>query len=185
MGDHIEILETPKIVKDPFIVRFAKFMLPIVIAIGVAMLIRMFIAEPIRVSGASMENTYHNGQFVLLEKVSYRFRSPACGDVVVCHYPDEYYEGSGRPSNSWCVKRIVGVAGDKLQTKNGLLYRNGELVDEPYLNGNTYTTGIEDEYVVPDGCVYVLGDNREVSSDSRDYRVGPIKLEDVKGKLLW
>lgn len=183
--EKVEVISASDLVKEPLIVRIAKFMLPIVIAIAVAMFIRMFIMEPIRVSGASMDDTYHNGQFVLLEKMSYRFREPQVGDVVVCHYPDEYYEDSGRPANSWCVKRIAGVAGDYLETKDGFLYRNGEKVDEPYLKENTYTAGIEGGYTVPEGYVFVLGDNREVSSDSRDHRVGPIPLNDVRGKLLW
>ena len=159
--------------------------MPVLVAVVLAIFIRRFVAEPIKVSGASMESTYHNGQFVLIEKVSYWFGTPKRGDVVVCHYPDEYYTSSGREADSWCVKRVIGIPGDTLQTIDGVVYLNGEPLDEPYLNEGTYTYGIGSQITVPDGCVFVMGDNRFVSADSREINVGPIPYSNVRGKLMW
>lgn len=185
MSDDIKVIKIPAIDTDPWYVKLAKNLLPIIVAIFLALLIRAYIMEPIKVSGASMDETYHDGQYVLLEKVSYRFRNPQRGDVVVCHYPDEYYTQSGRNADSWCVKRVIGIPGDKLQTIDGVVYLNGERLDETYLSENAYTFGIESEITIPDGCVFVMGDNRMVSADSREPDVGPIPFSQIKGRLIW
>ena len=184
-GDNIEVIKIPAVDVDPWYVKLAKNLLPIVVAILLALVIRTYILEPIKVSGASMEETYHDGQYVLLEKVSYWFHKPQRGDVIVCHYPDKYYTESGRSADSWCVKRVIGVPGDKIQTIDGFVYLNGEKLEESYLSERTHTYGIEDEITVPDGCVFVMGDNRFVSADSREPNVGPIPYSSVRGKLIW
>lgn len=184
-GEIINATPLEPIQKDPFWLRAIKSVAPIAIAICIALLIRTFIMEPIAISGASMESTYHDGQYVLLEKVSYYFRSPKRGEVVVCHYPDEYYTSTGRSENSWCVKRVIGLAGDEISVVNGEVYLNGEKIEESYLDEGMITDGIHGTITVPEGCVFVMGDNRIVSSDSRAYNVGPIPLSQIKGRLMW
>ena len=185
MNGDFEILDAESLRQDPILIRIAKNILPVVIAITIALILRAYIVEPIKVSGSSMDSTYHDGQYVILEKVSYWFRTPQRGDVVVCHYPDQYYTNSGRKADSWCVKRVIGISGDTLQTIDGVVYLNGEPLDEPYLDDGTYTSGITDEVIVPEGHVFVMGDNRFVSADSREINVGPIPYSNVRGKLMW
>lgn len=133
-------------------------------AVVIALLIRSFLFEPIRVEGSSMCDTLANGEIMFVTKPEYLFGNPQVGDVVICKYPDrtEYF-----------VKRVMGVPGDVIEVRSNMVYRNGEALDEPYLtpernrNGFTmapFTLG-EDEY-------FVMGDNRDNSHDCRNLTSG-------------
>lgn len=130
-------------------------------AVVIALLIRTFLFEPIRVDGESMCDTLQNNEIMFVTKPEYLFGDPQHGDVVICKYP-------GRTENF--VKRVMGLPGDVIEVRQNVVYRNGEAVDEPYLttarndNGfsmEAFTLG-EDEY-------FVMGDNRDNSHDSRNY----------------
>lgn len=130
-------------------------------AVVIALLIRHFLFEPIRVDGESMCDTLQNNEIMFVTKPEYLLGDPQRGDVIICHYP-------GRTENF--VKRVMGVPGDVIEVRENVVYRNGEAVDEPYLtperNDNgfsmaAFTLG-EDEY-------FVMGDNRDNSHDSRNY----------------
>lgn len=147
-----------------------------------ALAARAVLAEPVRVSGESMLDNLQDGDYLFVEKLSYAFSSPKRGDIVICYYPDSYYTSQNKEYYTR-VKRVVAVAGDTVETRDGRLYVNGEAVEEPYLTESRSTTaGIETPVTVQDGTVFVLGDNRVNSRDSRDSRIGAIPLERIIGK---
>ena len=167
------------------------WVLVIIEALLIAMLIRMFIFEPVRVDGQSMCNTLQDGEIVLAMKTPYWTQNPQRNDVVICHYPGRVNERGMGPINfsasfrldfsTIFVKRVVGVPGDYLQISGGHLYVNGELVDDPEFMGSVPMDYSlihlgEDEY-------FVIGDNRYLSHDSRASDVGPISRNDILGKV--
>lgn len=141
------------------------------IAVTVAVLLRLFVFEFVCISQSSMEPTLYSNNYVFMERVTYWFSQPIYGDVVICQFPD---------SNAAFVKRVLGTAGDTLEIKDGVLYINGQ-ADRTYFSDDTQKT--LPKTVVPEGCVYVMGDNRNVSVDSR--AVGPLKVSMVLGKALF
>ena len=140
-----------------------------------------FLGRPFTVSGASMYPTLHNGDRMVLSKVGdiHRF------DVVILKAPDENVE---------YIKRVIGMPGDKVEMKNGVLYINGKKVDQPFINTETLakqTVFMDDftlesltgESKVPEGKYFVLGDNRGVSKDSR--MIGFIDRSAIEGKAVF
>jgi signal peptidase I len=142
-------------------------------AIIVLLLVRGFLIEPVRVRSDSMEPTLRAGSLVLIDKITFDFREPRRGDVVVTSDPR---------TGETIVKRVVAVAGDSVGIENGLLVVNGATVVEHYIeNGN-----MEGFYfgpdVVPADDVFLLGDNRDISVDSRTF--GPVAVDDVEGRVV-
>ncbi len=130
-------------------------------------------AEPIRVGSSSMTPTLRDGDQVLLDKVTYRFRKPRVGELVVVQPP------GGEPL---AVKRVVAVAGSDVALEDGALIVDGVEQREPALD----LAGVDGVYfgpaAVPDDTVFVLGDNRGESVDSRSY--GPVPLADIVGRVV-
>ena len=134
-------------------------------AVIIALVIRTFLFEPVRVDGHSMDDTLANGEIMFVTKPEYLTGDPQHGDVVICHYP-------GRGDTNF-VKRVVGVPGDTLMFVDNVLIRNGEVVDEPYLTPSRNQNGFsmrpitlgENEY-------FVCGDNRDNSHDCRNLTNG-------------
>ena len=158
------------------------FFVSLLAVVTVALLLRSVVAEPARVRGGSMQNTLHASDFLFVEKLTYVLHPPKTGDVVICYYPDEYYRMSNLAYQTR-VKRVVAVAGDTVQTLDGRLYVNGRAVEEPYLTESlARTVGIEQPITIAPGEVFVLGDNRGNSNDSRHALVGAIPLERIVGK---
>lgn len=141
--------------------------------------IRYFIAQPFFVRGASMEPNFHNGEYLVIDQLSYRFSAPKRGDVIVFRYPlDE---------SQFFIKRIIGLPGDDIHIGDGnitiknAMYPNGvELNESAYLSPDVVTGGLRDVHV-GDGEYYVLGDNRPASSDSRVW--GVVKQSEIIGKV--
>ena len=139
-------------------------------AIVIAVLINLFLAQATRVYGHSMEPNLHSDQRLVVEKVSYRLHGPQRGDVVVLRMPDRGPE--------LLIKRIIGLPGETIEVRNGDLYVDGRLLTEPYLSlkpGGSYGP-----VQVPAGHVFVMGDNRAASNDSRVF--GPVPLEQIVGR---
>lgn len=148
----------------------------ILIIIGLTYLIITFVGQRTRVSGSSMETTLSDGDNLIVDKISYRFRDPSRYDIIV--FPYHYSE------NTYYIKRIIGLPGETIQVIDGYVYIDGELLesedygaevmDSPGLAQDPVTLG-KDEY-------FVLGDNRNHSSDSRDPSVGVLKRDELIGK---
>ena len=148
------------------------------LAIVLAFVITLFI-KPTLVSGDSMLPTLHENDYLIINKIGYKIGEPKNGDVIVFKSDLEKNDGTTKD----LVKRIIGVAGDKVVIKYGKVYLNDKLLDETYLSEGMDTTGDVD-IVVPEGKLFVLGDNREVSLDSRYEQVGLVDVNDVEGKVL-
>lgn len=147
----------------------------IVIAFLLAMLIRHFVVESFVVEGHSMEPTLHHGERLLVNKLAYRFQDAKRGDIVVFRYPED-------PSKDF-IKRIIATEGDTVEIVDGKVYVNGEALEEPYVadHGRDHLPPTQ----VPSGTIFVLGDNRRNSQDSRYF--GPVSEELLEGKavLIW
>jgi signal peptidase I len=170
-------------------------------AVAVALLVKTFALQAFFIPSPSMEPTLRGGiggqpgDRVLVDKLSYHLRGPARGDIVVFHAPPDFPE----PDVDDLIKRVVGVAGDRITFEKDKVKVNGSLIDEPYLSPGTPTQPVpearrqyghactpEDECVVPPGHVWVMGDNRTNSEDSR--YIGPVDENLVVGRafvLLW
>lgn len=122
-----------------------------------------------RIEGDSMEPNLHNGEYVLIDKVSYLLHAPERGDVVVFTPPNESRD---------YIKRVIGLPGDTVQVTGGQVYVNGVLLDEPYLTG--YVNNDMPARVVEEGRYFVMGDNRNNSSDSRTF--GSITPQSIVGR---
>jgi signal peptidase I len=127
------------------------------------------VSARIRVDGYSMEPTLFNGEFVIVNKLAYKLGNPQHGDVIVFHYPRD-------PEQEY-IKRIIGLPGDEVTITNGQVFINGMAFSEPYI---AEAPGYQSEWIVPDDSLFVLGDNRNKSSDSHNW--GPVPYEYVIGK---
>ncbi len=154
------------------IVRFS------IIAILIVIPIRMFIAQPFIVSGASMDNTFHNGEYLIVDQVTYHFSAPARGDVVIFRYP--------RDPSKFFIKRIIGVPGDTITIEDSVVtifnnqHPEGFTLDEPYIKSMTPAPKMTE--TLGDREYFVMGDNRDQSSDSRSW--GVLQEERIIGRAL-
>jgi signal peptidase I len=162
----------------------------VVIAIGAAMLIRLFLFQQYYIDGPSMQTTLMPQDRVLVNKMSYKLHDIHRGDVIV------FDRVTNQTQHDDLIKRVMGLAGDTLEIRSCIVYIDGVQVDEPYLNPEQ-TSQIEPSarcgshtdmapIVVPEHAVFVMGDNRVQSFDSRDF--GPIDTDKVRGRafvVIW
>lgn len=141
----------------------------VVPAIIIALLIHVFLAQATRVYGQSMEPNLHTDMRLVVEKLSYKLHGPERGDIVVLRL---------RPDDELLIKRVIGLPGDEVAIHDGQVYINGEPLDEPYLDQQT--RGNLAPRVVPPLHVFVMGDNRRASNDSRSF--GPVHRDNIIGK---
>jgi signal peptidase I len=166
----------------------------ILLAIVIAFLIRGFIFEPVYVDGESMEPTLVTGQRLIVYKTGYYFSPPSRGDVIVLQIEEGVTRFmpflQGLPfmrkvipdlSEVDYIKRVIGVPGDTIETRDGYVYVNGKKLDEPYIMDITMP-GIDEAVTVPPNKVFVMGDNRQNSRDSRE--LGFIEYNRIKGKAV-
>ena len=130
------------------------------------------VSARIRVDGFSMEPTLETGEFVIVNKLAYKLGEPKVGDVIVFHYP--------RDPQQEFIKRIIGLPGDNVRIADGKVYVNDAEIEEPYISAAPV---YESEWIVPEGALFVLGDNRNNSSDSHNW--GPVPIENVIGKAIF
>ena len=137
----------------------------------------LYFVQISKVYGTSMLPTYHEGNIVLVDKVFYKHSEPKRNDIVVVDYKD------ANMKETFIIKRVVGIGGDHIEIKDNELYLNGELLEEDYINGAMINS--EDMLVdVPEGKVFVMGDNRNNSLDSR--KLGYFDFdEDVIGRVFF
>jgi len=151
----------------------------ILIAVLIAVLIMTFI-KPTIVKESSMQPTLYANNYIFLAKQAYLFSEPKRGDIVVFHTDLTTSDGHEK----LLIKRIVGLPGDIITIAEGRVYINDVMIDEPYIMGES-TIGYIENLSVPEGDVFVMGDNRGVSIDSRDSRVGCVSIELIIGKAFF
>jgi signal peptidase I len=164
----------------------------IVGALVVALVVKTFLFQAFYIPSASMEPTLEKGDRVLVNKLSYDVHDVNRGDVVVFELPEDKIGPDGIKD---LIKRVVGLPGDAIETRDGVVYVNDRRLDEPYLSDGTRTgdptngnNPAIDRQVVPDGTVFVMGDNRSNSHDSRYADRGPIPIDSIVGRafiLVW
>ncbi len=145
----------------------------VVPAIVIALLINLFLAQATRVYGQSMEPNLHTDQRLVVEKISYNFHSPHVGDVVVLRVTEN--------SEDLLIKRVIALAGQTVEIKDGRVHVDGEVIQEEYLNQETW--GNHGPIYVPPLHVFVLGDNRSASNDSRSF--GSIHSDQIVGRAWY
>ncbi len=132
---------------------------------------RYFVAEPFIVSGSSMVPNFHNQEYLVVNKLTYKFGQPNRGDVIVFKYPKD--------TSQYFIKRVIGLPGEKVKVENGKVfiyneqYPDGKVLSEPYLSNQDITFGKNDIVSLGSDEFFVLGDNRLASSDSRIWGILP------------
>lgn len=160
----------------PLYKRVAELVFMVALAFGLAMLIQAFLVKPYIVPTGSMIPTIQLGDRVLCDRVSYRFHAPRPGEIIVFRNP--------MAGSTPLVKRIIAVGGQTLEIKEGYVYIDGVRQEEPYIapeRRGTYSS--VRPYTVPEGMLWVMGDNRIESGDSRIF--GPIPVSDVLGRAFF
>lgn len=148
------------------------------IALLIVFPIRMFIAQPFIVSGASMEETFQNGEYLIVDQVTYRFEEPNRGDVIIFRYP--------RDPSKFFIKRVIGLPGDEISIEGNIVtiknesHPEGAVLDEPYVHEMKPNTYLEE--TLGDGEYFVMGDNRDQSSDSRVW--GVLQERNIVGRAF-
>ena len=150
------------------------WVISILIAVVLAFFIRYFIVELYMVEGPSMRPTLVNGERLVVNKFVYRFKEPEKGEVLIFKYPKD-------PSRDF-IKRVIAVAGDTIEIKDSRVFVNGQLLTEPYILERTRSS--YPLSTVPHGTIFVMGDNRNNSEDSRFPDVGFVPLNMIKGKAM-
>jgi signal peptidase I len=145
-----------------------------------AFIIRYFLIQPFVVEGNSMEPNFHNKQYLLVDKISYKLRQPARGEVIVFNPPNN--------SSQNYIKRIIGLPGETIKITGGNIYINDLDLDEKYLtqNGSTMTSSNDFSIALKDNEYFVMGDNRNHSSDSREF--GALPKTNIIGRtwlIIW
>lgn len=143
-------------------------------AFVLALLVQQFIVKPFAIPSPSMEPTLVEGDRVLVNRLVYHFRSPEKGDVVVFHPPD-------RPGSDPFIKRVVAVSGDTIAVHDGALWVNDVAQDEPFIKEYPILDDFPETTIAP-GYVWVMGDNRNNSGDSRIF--GPVSEEAIMGEAF-
>lgn len=153
----------------------------VVISLVIIIPIRYFLVQPFYVKGASMEPNFYDHEYLIIDEISYRFNEVRRGDIVVFRYP--------RNPQEFFIKRVIGLPGEKVQIKDGKVYvyntanPNGVILDEPYLAPGVNTYSLSDEIItLANDEIFVLGDNRNASKDSRSF--GAVNKSYLTGRVL-
>jgi signal peptidase I len=141
--------------------------------IVVLLIVQTFFAEAVRVRSDSMSPSYRPDDVVMVDKITYRFRDPAVDEVVVTEDPR---------TGQTIVKRVVAIGGDTIGIDDGRLVRNGEMVFDAHVDNDNMDGYFHGPVVVPAGEVFLLGDNRDTSLDSRSF--GTVLVDDVQGRVI-
>jgi len=163
----------------------------LILTIVIFWLIQTFVAQPYRVEQQSMETTLLPDQYVLVDKLTPRFDAYSRGDIVVftpvirqgaCTNP---VEDPQDPPPTPYIKRVIGEPGDTVSLQGGDVYVNGVLINEPYIHGaSTHPLSGESSWTIEAGRLFVMGDNRNNSTDSRSDTIGEVCINDVIGRAV-
>lgn len=167
-----EKLPAPRPSRGRGIVRLVRELLETILpALLIALLINVFVGQATRVEGQSMEPNLHSQQRLVVEKLSYRFHGPQRFDIVVLKMPSQGEE--------LLIKRVIGLPGETVEIRDGQVYVNGDPLEEPFTDQSTHP-GRNSKVTVPPLHIYVMGDNRDRSNDSRSF--GPVPIDNVIGR---
>ncbi len=147
----------------------------LVISVAISAFIIVFLYQPVKVEGTSMMPSLEDQERIFVNKFVYRLEPIERGDIVVFRYPRD-------PSKSY-IKRVIGMAGDKIRIDGGQVYVNGQELDESYVPAEYADTRTYPELVVPANSYFVLGDHRSMSNDSRDF--GAVNQSYIYGKAVF
>ena len=147
----------------------------LLVSLAIAAFIIVFLYQPVKVEGVSMMPGLEDQERIFVNKFVYHWGPIRPGDIIVFRYPRDI-------SKSY-IKRVIGVAGDRIRIENGQVYVNGHALDEDYVPSDYADARSYDELVVPQHTYYVLGDHRTMSSDSREF--GPVNERYIYGKAVF
>jgi signal peptidase I len=147
----------------------------LIVSLAISAFIIVFIYQPVKVEGTSMMPSLEDQERIFVNKFVYRLEPISRGDIVVFRYPRD-------PSKSY-IKRVIGVAGDRIRIDGGQVYVNNQALDEDYVPPAYDDARSYPETVVPPHCYFVLGDHRSMSNDSRDF--GPVNHSYIYGKAVF
>jgi signal peptidase I len=142
-------------------------------AFAIAMLVQTFMFRITGILQTSMLPTIDPGDRIIVNCMTYKFRDPRRGEIVVVHDPAD--------DKKDIIKRVIALGGDTIEVADGVLYINGAVVDEPYVANRDVVKG-QARFTVPAHYIYVMGDNRPLSGDSRDF--GPVADDQIIGKVM-
>jgi len=154
---------------------FGVWVRDLIISLAISAFIIIFLYQPVKVEGTSMMPSLEDQERIFVNKFVYRLEPIERGDIVVFRYPRD-------PSKSY-IKRVIGVAGDRIRIDGGQVYVNDEPLDEDYVPSAYTDARSYPETVVPEHCYFVLGDHRSMSSDSREF--GPVNQNLIYGKAVF
>lgn len=146
----------------------------IAVAVVLSLLIQNYAFAQVQVFNISMQNTLVEGQRLFEDKLSYHITTPKRGEIVIIN---------SREENRNLVKRVIALSGETIDFRDGAVYINDEKLDETYTKGQTFPNNFKTPYVVPADHVFVLGDNRERSEDSRAF--GAVSYSEIDGRILF
>lgn len=188
--------EKKKVIKE-----IGGWVFSILAAFFIVVLINSKVFAKVQVQQSSMENTLFNNQHLIVDKLSYNFKEPKRGDIIIFLENKEketllndtlrtidvilslFNNKDVREEDNRLVKRVIGVAGDEIDIKDGYVYLNGNKLEEPYVKGQTMCRELKLPINIDDNKLFVLGDNRTVSKDSREF--GLIDCNQVEGKAIY
>lgn len=152
------------------------FLQSIVVVMAILVMIYLFILGPQEINGQSMDPNFHNGEYILTNKIIFKFREPVRGDIVI-------FKSPGNKEIDY-IKRVIGLPGERVKLEKSAFYINDEKLEETYIGPDVFIFGGSflqegQEIVVPEGKYFVVGDNRPHSADSREF--GPVPKEDFIG----
>lgn len=147
----------------------------LVIALGLAAFIILFLYQPVKVEGTSMAPGLEDQERIFINKFVYNWEPIQRGDIVVFRYP--------RDTSKSYIKRVIGVAGDRVRIEGGRVYVNGQALGEDYVPSGYFDSGSYPDTLVPAGSYFVLGDHRNMSNDSREF--GPVEQKFIYGKAVF
>src|SRR6478672_5251782 len=154
---------------------FNSWMRDFVFSIVVSFFIILFVYQPVKVEGGSMEPGLEDQERIFINKLVYRWESINRGDIIVFRYPRD-------PRKSF-IKRVIGMSGDRVRISYGHVYLNGKRMEEDYVPTEFLDSRSYPEIVVPENSYFVLGDHRSMSNDSRDF--GPVARSYIYGKAVF
>ncbi|MCL2575971.1 MAG: signal peptidase I [Defluviitaleaceae bacterium] len=166
-----------KKINNPILKNILEWALAVVIALFVFWMLIGFVARPARVFGTSMESTYFDGDRVIVNRLTFRFREPVFGDIVA-------FPSVDNPSQNY-IKRVVGLPGDTIDIRRGRITINGEVLDDIRFRDvhNVFAGNVHFPMTLGDDYYFVLGDNLPISEDSRLNTVGNVHIDNIIGRV--